>query len=165
MTLTPHPCLTPRKKELKSWGFHWAPHPSHHFSSNSFLLEDLQHVDLFHRMGAVQLAFGIFIHYFMQQPSCLLWCTPPSSTFIKFPVSFDSSFLQVFGHLLGSRSFDSPKKLLAHKQVILLIAFGNIGVISITTITPTTYLGSWALVVSIIATRFMVDQPPFLLEA
>jgi hypothetical protein len=33
------------------------------------------------------------------------------------------------------------------------------------TIAPTFYLRSWALVVSIIAVRFMVDQHPFLFEA
>jgi hypothetical protein len=37
--------------------------------------------------------------------------------------------------------------------------------ISTSTITLTTYLGSWALVISVIAIRFMVDQCPFLLEA
>jgi hypothetical protein len=33
------------------------------------------------------------------------------------------------------------------------------------TIIPTIYLGSWALVASIITTRFMVDQHPFFFEA
>jgi hypothetical protein len=37
--------------------------------------------------------------------------------------------------------------------------------ISTSTIALTTYLGSWALVISVIAIRFMVDQCPFLLEA
>jgi len=32
------------------------------------------------------------------------------------------------------------------------------------TFAPTTYLGSWAFIASIIATRFMVDQCPFLFE-
>jgi hypothetical protein len=36
------------------------------------LLKDVQHVDLLLRMGDVQVAFGIIIHYFMQQPSYLL---------------------------------------------------------------------------------------------
>jgi len=45
------------------------------------------------------------------------------------------------------------------------IAFGSIGLISTTTITPSIYLGNLALIASIIITRFMVDQHPFLLEA
>jgi len=31
-------------------------------------------------------------------------------------------------------------------------------------IAPTTYLGNWAFVTSIIVAKFMVDQPPFLFE-
>jgi len=45
------------------------------------------------------------------------------------------------------------------------ITFGGVKLISTSTITPTTYLKSWALVVSIIIARFMIDQCPFLLEA
>jgi len=32
------------------------------------------------------------------------------------------------------------------------------------TITPTTYLGNWAFVTSIVVARFMVDQQSFLFE-
>jgi hypothetical protein len=71
----------------------------------------------------------------------------------------------VFGHLLGLKSFNNPKGPLACKQTSFPIAFSGIELIPITTITPTTYLGSWAFVIPIIATRFMVDQCPFLLEA
>jgi hypothetical protein len=63
----------------------------------------------------------------------------------------------VFGCLLGPRSFDSFEGPLAHKQASLLITLGGIGFILTTTITPIVYLGSWALVVSIIVPRFMVD--------
>jgi hypothetical protein len=71
----------------------------------------------------------------------------------------------VFGHLLGLGSFDSLEEPLACKQAFLPITFGNIGFILTITIAPTTYLGSWALVASIIDVRFMVDQCFFLLEA
>ncbi len=63
---------------------------------------------------------------------------------------FYSSFLQMFWHLLGSGSFNSPKGLIACKQTSLPITFNGIELISITTIAPTSYLGSWALVISII---------------
>jgi hypothetical protein len=72
------------------------------------LLVDVRHVNLFLKMGDVQITFGILIHYFLQWPLYLLQFTPPSSTFIKSFISFDSNLLQVFGHLLGRRSFDSP---------------------------------------------------------
>jgi hypothetical protein len=38
------------------------------------------------------------------------------------------------------------------------MTFGGIGLILIATITPTTYLGSWAFVVLIIDVRFMVEH-------
>jgi hypothetical protein len=122
-------------------------------------------VDLFPRMGDVQVAFAILTCCFMQRPSYLLWCTPPSSIFIKPFISFDSPFHKMFRHLLGPRSFDSHEGPLTHKQTSFLITFGGFGLISTSTITPTTYLRNWAFVALIIATRFMVDQHPFLLEA
>jgi hypothetical protein len=36
------------------------------------MLKDVQHVDLFARIGDVQVAFGIIIHCFMQWPSYFL---------------------------------------------------------------------------------------------
>jgi hypothetical protein len=66
---------------------------------------------------------------------------------------------------LGPRSFDSPERPLVGKQASLPITFGGVGLISTSTITITTYLGSWALVASVIFSKFMVDQCPFLLEA
>ncbi len=71
----------------------------------------------------------------------------------------------MFGRLLDARSFNSWKGPLAYKQAFLPIAFGNIGFILTTTITPTTYLRNWAFIISIIASRFMIDQCLFFLEA
>jgi hypothetical protein len=121
------------------------------------LREYVWHVDLFLKLGDVQVTFGILTHCYAQRPLYLLCCTPLYLTFIDSFISFDSSFLQVFGCLLGPRSFDSFEGPLAHKQASFPITLDGIGFILTTTITPTTYLGSWALVVSIIAPRFMVD--------
>jgi len=128
------------------------------------LQEDAGHVDLLIRMGDVQVAFGILIHCFIQRPSYFLWCTPPFSTFIKSLISFDFSFFQMFGHLLGLSSFDSPKGPLVRKQVSLLITFNGVRLILTLTIALEAYLGKWVLVVSFITARFIVDQRPFLLE-
>jgi hypothetical protein len=70
----------------------------------------------------------------------------------------------MFIRLLGLKSFDSPKRPLAHKQVFFSIIFGGVRFISITTITPTTYLGSWALVISIIIVTYLwlINAPSFL---
>jgi hypothetical protein len=100
----------------------------------------------------------------VQQPPYFLRCTPPSSTFIE-PILFNSSFFQMFRHLLGLESFDNLKGSLTCKQTSFLITFGGIKFILIATIAPVAYLGSWALVALIIDVRLMVDQHPFLLEA
>jgi len=101
----------------------------------------------------------------VQRTSNLLWCTPPSSTFVESLISFNSSPFQVFQHLLGLGSFDSLEGLLACKWASLPKTFSGIMFISTFTIAPTTYLGSWALVVLVIIVRFMVNQHLFLLEA
>jgi hypothetical protein len=129
------------------------------------LLEDVQDVDLLLIKGDVQIAFGILIHCFMQWPSYLLQCTPPFSTFIKSLISFDSSFFQMFGHLLGLGSFDSPKRFIAHKQASLPIIFDGIKFILIVIIALITYLKSWAFAISIIVARFMGDQCPIIFKA
>ncbi len=94
----------------------------------------------------------------------LLRCTHLSSTFIESFISFDSSLLQMFGHLLGLGSFDSPKGLIAHKQASLPIIFGGMKFILIVIIALIAYLGCWTFAASIIIVRFMVDQCPFLFE-
>jgi hypothetical protein len=71
----------------------------------------------------------------------------------------------LFGCFLSLRSFDNPLGFLVHKQASLLITFGGVGLILTTTITPVIYLRSWALVVSIIVVKFMIDQHPFLFKA
>ncbi len=101
----------------------------------------------------------------MQHPLYLLQCTPPFSTFIKSFISFDSFLHKMFGHLFSLGSFDSPERPLVCKQASLPITFGGIRFISTSTIAPTTYLESWALVGLVIAVRFMVDHCPFLLKA
>jgi hypothetical protein len=71
----------------------------------------------------------------------------------------------VFGHLLNAKSFDSPKRPLTRKQTFLPITFGYIKRIPTITITPTNYLGNWALVTSIIIDRLMVNRHPFFVKA
>jgi len=64
------------------------------------LLEDVRHVDLLLKMGDVHVAFGI-LTCFMQCPLYFLRYTLPSSTFTESLISFDSSFLQLFGCLFN----------------------------------------------------------------
>jgi len=63
-------------------------------------------------------------------------------------------------------TFESFKELgVRHKQTSFPIIFNGVGLISTSTITPTTYLGNWAFIILIIGVRSMVNQPPFLFEA
>ncbi len=97
------------------------------------LIKDVHHVDLFPRLGDIQVGLGIIIYCFLQELLYLLCCTM-SSTFIESLVSFDFSFLQVFGHLLCLGFFDSLEIPLACKYVFFLITLGGIELISTTTI-------------------------------
>jgi len=134
------------------------------FKSETVMLKDVGHIDLFLIMQNVHVSFGISIHYFMQRLSYFLWCTHLSSTFIESLSFFEYSFFEMFGHLLGLKSFYSLKWPLTCKQAFLLITFGGIKFILTTTITPMAYLGNWALMASVIVVKFMVDQRPFLLK-
>jgi hypothetical protein len=116
-------------------------------------------------MGDVHMGFEILIHYFMQCPSYLLKCTPPSSTFIESVIFLYFSLHKMFGCIFGLRSFDIPKGPLAHKQTSLPIIFNGVKLILTSTIAPTIYLRNWAFVVSVIVVRFTVYQHPFFLEA
>jgi hypothetical protein len=82
------------------------------------------------------------------------------SNFYRFLCFFFLFWFTPFSNVwsfLGLRSFDSPQRLLTCKQVSLLITLVGIGFISTSTIALATYLKSWALVVSIIVVRFMVN--------
>ncbi len=127
-------------------------------------LKDAQHVDLFLQMGDVQMAFGIITCCFMQHPSCLLWCTPPSFTFIESFFYYYSFFLQMFKCLLGPRSFDSLKGPLICKPSSVPITFGGVMFILTSPIASTTYQKSWALITSVIVVRFIINQHPFFLK-
>ncbi len=70
----------------------------------------------------------------------------------------------MFGCLSDQGSFNNFERFLAHKQTFFPITLSNFEFVSTSTTTPTTYLGSRAVVVFIITIKYMVDQHPFLLE-
>jgi hypothetical protein len=127
LTSTPHLSLPPHRKELESWGFHQGHCIIHIILHQRCHVKKCLTCGPFPKMTNVQVAFGIFIHCFMQCPSYFLKYTLPSSTFIESFISFYSSFFQMFGCFLGPRSLDSPKGPLACEQAFLQIAFGGIG--------------------------------------
>jgi hypothetical protein len=67
------------------------------------------------------------------------------------------AWVQVFGCLLGLGSYDNPNEILIHKHTSFTTSFWGISFISATSTAPTTYVGSWALVVSTIDLQFLLQ--------
>jgi hypothetical protein len=92
------------------------------------------------------------LHYFspvnLSTPTCIFWCNPHIG----------------FWEILGPKFLDCSQTPLVHRQAPLLISNGGIGLISTKVITLEAYLGSWALVASIIAIKFFLNYYLFLLE-
>jgi hypothetical protein len=118
------------------------------------LFEDVWHLDLFLKMDDVQIAFGI--------PNSLFHVT----TIIFFMMHTFHLHLHWVHYyfwlflplnvwcFLGLRFFDSLERLSTHKQDSLPITFGAMELILTITIAPTTYLGSWVIIISVIDVRF-----------
>jgi hypothetical protein len=71
----------------------------------------------------------------------------------------------IFEKLLGSSSLECHEALLVHQYVVLPISNEGIRLISFEFIVLTIDLRSWALIALVIASRFLLDSHPFLLEA
>ncbi len=67
------------------------------------------------------------------------------------------AWVQVFGRLQGLGSYDNPSEILIHKHTSFTTSFWGISLISATSTAPTTYVGSWALVVSTIDFQFLLQ--------
>ncbi len=80
-------------------------------------------------------------------------------------IVFYSILMGIFEKLLGLGPLECPKALLIHQQVALPISSGGIGFISLEFIVLAIYLGSWALITLVIASKFLLDSHSFLLEA
>ncbi len=70
----------------------------------------------------------------------------------------------VFERPLSLGSLKCLETLLVYWQMAFLISKGSVGLILLKVIALVAYLGSWALVAPIIASRFLFDFRPFLLE-
>jgi hypothetical protein len=73
--------------------------------------------------------------------------------------------MEVFERFLGPSSLECLEAPFVPWHVVLLIYSGGIRLISSKVIVPFTYLRSWALVIIVIVSRFLLDSCPFLLEA
>jgi len=70
----------------------------------------------------------------------------------------------IFEKLLGLSSLKCFEALLVHQHVAFPISNVGIGLIFLEVIAFVAYWGSWALVVPVITSMFLLDFCPFLLE-
>lgn len=115
------------------------------------------------KLEDVKVSFGIFFQCFTR---CLFFWFVVSlpSKFSKsircFLLDPNGSFLETF----GSELWECLKTPLICHHVVLPISNGGVGLISSKVITPTTYMGSWALIAPIITSKFLLDFCSFLLK-
>ncbi len=104
--------------------------------------DDVQHIDALLRLGDVQVAFGIVVRCFMQRPYYLPHSFPPFLDFQRHLASFYSTFIRVYGRLLGPSSLECPKASLVCQQSSFPISRGVIGLASMEVIALVAYLES-----------------------
>ncbi len=108
-------------------------------------------------------SFGILIHYFMQQPSYLLRCTPPTPPSWSFLLLLTHPSLKCLGAFWVQDFLIAQKDLYPIKKTSFPITFGGIGLILTTTIIPTTYLRDQALQLqSQLSWLLSINVPSFL---
>ncbi len=114
---------------------------------------------LFLRMGNVQITFKILTIVFCATPIVFNFMCFSSFEFLNFLTSFDKIYFYVFWCLIGPRSFEVPMEIwLAIKLLFSsLKKVKGFGLISIVVNTLTTFLKSWMLVASSLASWFLVD--------
>jgi hypothetical protein len=112
-------------------------------------------------LGDVQVAFGILSGCFVQRLSYLFCMFMLLLNFWHQLASFNSICMQVFERLLGPWFLKCLVAPLVCQKVSLPIFNGGIGLIFTETIISIAYLGSWMLVVLVIASKFLLDSRPF----
>jgi len=70
----------------------------------------------------------------------------------------------IFERLLGQCLLECLKAFLVCQYVVFPIFSGGVGLISSEVIALAAYLGSWALIAPVIASRFLLDSHTFFLE-
>jgi hypothetical protein len=88
------------------------------------------------------VAFGIVVRCFMQRPYYLPHSFPPFLDFQRHLASFYSTFIRVYGRLLGPSSLECPKASLVCQQSSFPISRGVIGLASMEVIALVAYLES-----------------------
>ncbi len=88
------------------------------------------------------MAFMIFIHCFACRPYYILCFFPSFLDFQCQLVSFDLTFIRIFGKILRLVSLECLEALLVGQQTFLPIFKGGIGLVFAKVITLATYLGS-----------------------
>jgi hypothetical protein len=111
----------------------------------------------------LQVALALLTRVFVQRPSYLMRTVVPAPNFFAQLGEFDAQILQTLEELIGPGSFQGEVGELARMHASLPTSLGGLGVRS-TARAPAAFLGSWALVGSLVRQHFLRSGLPFLVS-
>jgi len=122
--------------------------------------DDVQHINALPRLGNVHVAFGVLIHCFAYRCYYFFVFSPipiflAATTFLWF--NFHFCIWETHKAKL------CPNVPIVHWQAFFPISRGEISLVFMKIIAPTTYLRNWGLVAPTIVSNFLQDDHPFLL--
>ncbi len=153
-------------KHKDSLGLHFGHKWLTHFECVNALLGFYHPWNFIPRRGTYQWSssFGkhpsCYGHLVMCHLSTFLSHLDNISSFLFLLASFDKIFMQVCGDIMGPRSWESIQGPLMRCQAWLPISFGGIGLLSMEVCSPSTFLGSWILVVLYSCSKFCIFNRP-----
>jgi hypothetical protein len=112
----------------------------------------------------LQIALGLLFRVFVQRPSYLMGTVVPMPDFLVQLGEFDAQILQTLEELIGLGSFLRELGELARMQTSLPTSLGGLGARSTARAAFAAFLGSWALVKSLVGKRFLRSGLPFLVS-
>jgi hypothetical protein len=110
----------------------------------------------------LQVALALLIRVFVQRPYYLMRTVVPAPDFLAQLGEFDAHILQTLEELIGPGSFQGEVGELGRMQASLPTSLGGLGARSTARAAPAAFLGSWALVGSLVGQRFLRSRLPFL---
>jgi hypothetical protein len=112
----------------------------------------------------LQVALALLTRVFVQRPSYLMRTVVPAPDFLAQLGEFDAQILQTLEELIGPGSFQGEAGELAWMQASLPTSLGGLGARSTARAAPAAFLGSWAVVGSLLGQRFLRSGLPFLVS-
>jgi hypothetical protein len=108
---------------------------------NEVLFQDVAHINDLPLLGNAQVVLGILSSCVTRQPSYLTRTVSPSS-FMFLLASFDTKNMQIYGDIMGPKSWESFHGPLTKHRVRLPISFSDISLFSMENCVPSIFLRS-----------------------